>query len=100
MKMYILIKDDVKSYMAPVVSAHASLSCYLTYSNDPDMIEWANTSFKKVICKLNNKEFESAKDIDKSIIITESAVENKEMAIVLCPRKKYPKKVNYYKLYK
>ena len=56
MKMYILIKDDVPVKMAPVIAAHASLACYKKYKDDPDMIEWVHSIFKKVVCKVNEKE--------------------------------------------
>lgn len=100
LKMYILLKDDLDPSWAPLVAAHASLSAYLRMQNSLDMIIWSEASFMKVICKVNQKEFDTAKTFKDVTVITESALDNKEVAIVLCPREEYPKPVKFYKLWK
>lgn len=100
LKMYILLIDDLDPSWAPLVSAHASLSAYLGMQNKADMHMWAVSSFRKVICKVNQKEFDTAKMFKDVVVITESALDNKEVAIVLCPRGEYPKPVKFYKLWK
>ncbi len=60
MKMYILIKDTVPDEFAPVIAAHASLACYRQYEKDADLQTWVNDVFKKVVCRVNEKEFERA----------------------------------------
>lgn len=98
--MYILLKDDLDPSWAPLVAAHSSLSAYLKLESNINMVTWAETSFRKVICKVNQKEFDTAKTFDNVVVITESALDNKEVAIVLCPREEYPKPVKFYKLWK
>lgn len=99
LKMYILVKDTVPSNYVPVVCAHASLSCYLKYEHTSDMEMWINFSFKKVVVKVNDSEFELAKEIEKSLVITESSLNNMEVAIVLSPRQNFPEFVKRLPLY-
>lgn len=99
MKMYILIKEDVPDKFAPVISAHASLACYKKFEEDSDMQKWVNGIFKKVVCKVNEKEFANAINEEKNLVITESALESKEVCVVFCPRNTYSKQFNYFKLW-
>jgi peptidyl-tRNA hydrolase len=99
MKMYILVKDDVPGKFVPVITAHASLACYLKYRDNEDMQQWINGIFKKVVCKVNNTEFENAKNEDKNVLLTESALENEEVCLAFCPRKEYSKQFKYFKMW-
>ena len=106
-KMYILIKDDPKIDLGHVMlaAAHASLSGYLTFVNfevqeliasnvltilHPTTTEdWAQHSFRKVVCKVTDKEFEKAKTYGENMkdyrIMVESGLDNMEVAIVFRP---------------
>lgn len=99
MKMYIFIKDDVPVDMTPLVAAHASLACYLVYQEDKDMQKWQKTSFKKVVCKVNDAQFKHLKVFDKYNVTTESSLDNKEVSISFCPREEFPKPFRKYKLW-
>ena len=98
--MYILIPDDVPTGIVPLVTAHASLSAYLRFVNDPDTIEWVTKSFKKVVVQVTREEFEESKQIERCVVITESSLDNKEVALVLMPRHVFPPQVKKYKLWK
>lgn len=100
MKMYILIKEFVPNNFAPVIAAHASLACYLKYSDDPEMQTWISGVFKKCVCKVNEKEFENAKSVERNLLLTESALDNQEVALVFSPRIEYPKMFQFFKLWK
>ncbi|MFT2092321.1 peptidyl-tRNA hydrolase [Paraglaciecola sp. 2405UD69-4] len=100
MKMYILIKDDVPQGFAMLAAAHASLAAYLKFADQAEIKEWLSGPFYKVVCKVNAKEFETAKTFEKSVLLTESALENQEVAIAFCPRQEWPKPFRFYKLYK
>ena len=100
MKMYILIIDSIPDGFAPLVSAHCSLATYLKYEKDTDCIAWVHGIFKKVVCKVSQEELEEAKKIEKSLVITESALNNKQVAIGFCPRETYPEVFKEYKLWK
>jgi peptidyl-tRNA hydrolase len=99
MKMYILIKDAVPARFAPVIAAHASLACYKKFEQDADMQNWVNSVFKKVVCKVNDKEFENAKKEARHLVLTESALDNQEVAIAFCPRDEYSKQFRFFRMW-
>lgn len=100
MKMYILLKDDLSEGFAVLAAAHSSLAAYLKFQEDEDMQQWVNSTFYKVICKVNEKEFEKAKEFDDRVVLTESALDNREVAIAFKPREEWPKAFKFYRLYK
>lgn len=100
MKMYILIKDTVPEGFAILAASHASLAAYLKFRNTPEIQEWLSGLFYKVICKVNEKEFEKAKSFEDSVLITESELENSEVALAFKPREEWPKPFKFYRLYK
>ena len=99
MKMYILIKEEVPAKLVPVISAHSSLACYLKFKDDTEMQIWVTNIFKKVVCKVTDIEFEKAKTFEKHLVLTESAFEGKEVAIVFCQREEFPKPFKFYKMW-
>lgn len=100
MKMYILIKDDVPEGFAILAAAHASLAAYLKFKENPDMQTWISGTFYKVVCKVNDKEFQKAKTFEHHVVLTESALDHQEVAIAFQPREEWPKPFGFYKLYK
>ncbi|WP_299765582.1 peptidyl-tRNA hydrolase [uncultured Dokdonia sp.] len=100
MKMYILIKDDIPEGFAILAAAHASLAAYLKYKEDKDMQAWVSSTFYKVVCKVNDTEFQKAKEFEGHVVLTESALDHKEVAIAFKPREEWPKPFKYYKLYR
>lgn len=98
--MYILIKDDVPVGFSMLAAAHASLAAYLKFKNTPEVAEWLSGPFYKVICSVNDKEFTKAKEFPDKVVITESALDNKEIALAFRPRKEWPKPFKFYKLYR
>ena len=100
MKMYILVKDSVSLGLAMIAVGHASAAACIKWHHDQEFADWAINSFKKVVCKVNDKEFENAKKTEKHIVLTESALHHQETAIIFFPRKEWPKPFNFYKLYK
>ena len=100
MKIYILIKDSIPEGFAVLAAAHASLAAYKKFKEDADMQAWISGTFYKVICKVNEKEFAKAKSFEDCVVLTESALENQEVAIAFKPRKEWPKPFKFYRLYK
>jgi peptidyl-tRNA hydrolase len=102
MKMYICIKDDTQVGMAINAAAHAGLMCHLEFSEDSNYQEWLAKSFKKVTCAVSDAEFAMLKTVSDHIIVTESRLDNAELAIVLKPRhdNDWPEFVNLLKLWK
>lgn len=100
-KMYILIKDTLSNGMACTAAAHASLAMYLKYQDNEDMKEYIETSFAKVVCKVDDLEFEKAKEHDvRHLVLSESTMPGIETAIVFFPEEELPKQFKYYSLWK
>ncbi len=95
MKMYIVVKNNVPDKLVPVITAHASLACYKKYESNEDMQKWINGIFKKVVCVVNEVEFDKLKNEENFVMLTESALDNKEVCLAFCPREEYPKKFKF-----
>lgn len=102
MKMYICIKDDTQVGMAMNAAAHAGLMCHLKFSEDSDYLEWLEKSFKKVTCAVSPAEFAMLKELPDTFVVTESRLNNAELAVVLKPRQDndWPEFVNLLKLWR
>lgn len=98
--MYILIKDELPAGFAVLAAAHASLAAYLKFKDDPEVVEWVSGTFYKVICRVNEQEFEKAKAFADHVVLTESALDNQEVALAFKPRAEWPKAFRFYRLYR
>jgi hypothetical protein len=76
--------------------------CHLACHTMPDYQEWLTKSFKKVTCAVTPAEFAMLKELDGTVIVTESRMDNAELAIVLTPRQdnEWPEFVNLLKLWR
>ena len=102
MKMYICIKQDTAVGMAMNAAAHAGLMCHMEFCDDGDYLEWLEKSFKKVTCAVSDAEFAMLKTVEDHLVVTESRLDNAELAIVLKPRhdNDWPEFVNLLKLWR
>jgi peptidyl-tRNA hydrolase len=102
MKMYICIKDDTQVGMAMNAAAHAGLMCHMKFCEDGDYLEWLEKSFKKVTCAVTPAEFAMLKELPDTFVVTESRLNNAELAVVLKPRhdNDWPEFVNLLKLWR
>lgn len=102
MKMYICIKEGTPTGMAMNAAAHAGLMCHLEFNNNAGYIEWLTKSFKKVTCAVTPAEFAMLRELPDTVVVTESRMDNAELAIVLKPRQanEWPEFVNLLKLWK
>lgn len=107
-KMYILVKEGLPVAQTALACAHASLSGYLTFveaelsgwgfdreKNQACGVRtgtelWAEKSFRKVVCSVTQEQFDEAKTYgivgEDFRIMTESSLDNAEVAIVFRPR--------------
>ncbi|MGA9212445.1 peptidyl-tRNA hydrolase [Kaistella sp.] len=60
--MYIILKDNIPDQLVLVICAHASLACYKKFENNEDMIKWMNGIFKKVVCMVDEIDFDKYKN--------------------------------------
>ena len=100
MKMYILIKDSIPVGFAALAAAHASLAAYLEFRDTPEVDEWLSGPFYKVICKVSDDEFERAKGLAEHVVLTESKLDNAEVALGFKPSQDWPKAFNFFRLYR
>lgn len=100
MKMYILVRDDVPLGFAMVAVAHASLAGYLKFQDSPEVQAWLSGPFFKAVCKVNASEFENAKTVLDHVVLTESALGGREVAIAFKPRDEWPKMFRFLRLYR
>jgi peptidyl-tRNA hydrolase len=106
-KMYIAVLDEVPDHMVPVLVAHAVLGAhmYWTYSvTDVDLNvydEWVEGSFRKVVLKVNRKEFEKMRILAQVYEAHENTtLDGNTSALVLCPRAIWPNVVKFAKMWK
>lgn len=99
--MYILVLDDIEVGMAINTACHAAVACTLKYQDTDEVKEWLDTSFRKVTCKVNRKEFDLAmQKEDDFVIMTELNLDNRETALAFKPRENYHKMFKFLKLYR
>ncbi len=100
MKIYILVRESVPLGFALLATAHASLAVYLKFRESPDVEAWLSGPFYKVVCKVDDEEFERAKSFGGHIVLTESGLGGQEVAIAFKPRDEWPKAFKFFKLYR
>lgn len=100
-KLYIAVHEDVPDHMVPVLVAHSMLGAHLIFDGMLDYDLWLKTSFRKVVLKLNKKEFDKALKLDDIYAGYENTVMDKSIScLVLCPRTEYPKVIQFAKMWK
>ncbi|MNW04212.1 hypothetical protein D3C71_2002710 [compost metagenome] len=52
------------------------------------------------MCKVNATEFDNAKQVADHVVLTESALDGREVAIVFKPREEWPKMFKFLRLYR
>jgi hypothetical protein len=98
--MYILVKETVPLGFAVLAAAHASLAAYLRFKDSPEVASWLSGPFYKVVCKVTEAEFEHAKTVEDHVVLTESALEGREVAIAFRPREVWPKSFKFLRLFR
>ena len=103
-KMYILVRKEIieKDLGHAVLSvAHAASAAGRNWGNEPDFEDWANNSFRKVLCEVSDKEFAKAQtyDLDHQVMV-ECAIDNEEISIVFRPRDEWPRFFSFLKLWR
>jgi hypothetical protein len=99
-RMYILIRESIPLGFALVGAAHASLATFLKFKDAPETQNWLAGPFYKTICKVTDEEFERAKTLEDHVVLTESQLDNQEVAIAFKPREEYPKSFQFFRLYR
>jgi len=108
LKLYIAVLDEVPAYMVPTLVAHAVLGAHIEFSQSYHTNQglyllnkccydlWLKGSFKKVVLKVNRKEFDKIKGIPYTYLAHENKTLNAEKSCaVVCPRAEYPNVIKF-----
>lgn len=112
LKLYIAVLDEVPDHMVPVIVAHAVLRAHKVFDKPYDSYDhiydptvkykyWFNESFKKVVLRVNRREFLKIKELPNVVLTHENSTLDKEdCCAVLCPREEYPNVIKFAKMWK
>lgn len=103
MKMYIAVLDEVPDHMVPVLVAHTVLNAHFDFisAKSDDYTNWLIQSFRKVVLRVNSKEFAKIAKLPMVHLGQENTVLNRaDSCIVVCPRKEYQNVIKFAKMWK
>ena len=72
MKLYIAVLDEFPDYMTPTLVAHAVLAHHTQQFGDPWYDSWLNMDFRKVVVKVNQKQFDKISSLDRVYLAHEN----------------------------
>jgi hypothetical protein len=103
MKMYIAVLDEVPNFIVPTLVAHAVISAHIKFHGEFDRYdEWLNTSYKKCVVKVNQKEFDKIAALPHTYLGHENKTleGKKSCAIALpCRNEELPNVLKFAKLW-
>lgn len=99
LKMYILVKASLEPGHAITAACHAAVATAERFSRSWEVRTWLGGVFRKVVCRVSEEEFERAKSFPDHVVMTESALGGREVALGFKPRTEWPKAFRFYKLY-
>lgn len=82
-KMYIAVLDDVGDFMVPTLVAHAVLGAHLHFDMDETYQDWLVNSFRKVVLRVNRKEFEKIRTTQHCYEAHENSTLNAEKSCLV-----------------
>ena len=101
MKMYIAVLDEFPDFMVPTLVAHSVLAAHLKFQENSDYNDWLTNSFRKVVLRVNPKEFSKIKELNDVHFGYElHTLEGRESCAVVCPRKETPNVLKFAKMWK
>lgn len=107
LKMYIAILDEFPDYMTPTLVAHAVLGAHKEFKagypayHNLDYTDWFDKSFKKVVVRVNQKEFDKICALENVYQAHENnSLEGRKACAVVCPREDVPNVLKFAKMWK
>lgn len=86
LKMYIAVLDEFPAYMVPTLVAHSVLAAHLKFEDDVVYQDWLHNSFKKVVLKVNQREFDKIATLPNVHLGHENkTLDGKKSCAVVCP---------------
>ena len=115
-KMYIAVLDEVEDAMTPTLVAHAVLGAHLQFirgqtdinkltdegpHKHPLYIDWLKNSFKKVVVRVNQTEFDRISALPDVYLGHEATqLDGRASCAVVCPRLDTPRVLQFARLWK
>ena len=101
MKLYIAVLDEVPDHIVPTLVAHAVLGAHMKFMGEyADYNSWLVSSFKKVVLKVNRKEFDKISALTGVYLAHENTTLNAtKSCAVVCPREEYPNVLKFAKMW-
>lgn len=101
-KLYIAVLDEFPDYMTPTLVAHSVLSAHEKFRlTSKEYYDWYNSSFKKCVVRVNQKEFDKIVALPNVYLGHENkTLEGRKACAVVCPRKEVPNVLKFAKLWK
>ena len=102
MKLYIAVLDEVPDRMTPTLATHAVLGAHLQFQADDHYNNWLRMSFKKVVVRVNEKEFDEISALDNVYVGHEIAHAGDKWCAVVCPmpNEELPNVLKFAKLWR
>lgn len=101
MKLYIAVLDEFPDYMVPTLVAHSILGAHLKFETNLDYKNWLLNSFKKVVVRVTEKEFNKIQELPHVYLGHEiHTLEGRKSCAVICPREGTPNVLKFAKLWK
>lgn len=86
MKLYIAVLDEFPDFMVPTLVAHSMLAAHLEFQFDPSYDKWLNTSFKKCVVRVNQREFDKIAALPRIHLGHENkTLDGRKACAVVCP---------------
>lgn len=86
MKLYIAVLDEFPDYMVPTLVSHSVLAAHIKFQDIPEYQVWLNTSFKKCVLRVNQKEFDKISALENVHLGHENkTLDGKPSCAVVCP---------------
>lgn len=87
MKLYIAVLDEFPDFMTPTLVAHSMLAAHLQFQEDYDYQTWLKHSFKKMVVRVNQKEFNKIAALDNVYLGHENkTLEGRKACAIMLPR--------------
>lgn len=102
-KMYIAVLEDFPDFMTPTLVAHATLGYHLEQTKHFNSLyeHWLTTSFRKVVLRVNQKEFDKITQLPNVELYHESTVlQGKKSCAILVVDGDVPNVLKFAKLWK
>ena len=85
LKMYIAVLDEVPDFMVPTLVAHSVLSAHMFFEQKSQYQEWLADSYKKVVLRVNRKEFGKISDLNTFLGYENTTLDAEKSCAVVMP---------------